>query len=922
MATLYLQAKVNATDYGSVGSGFVTNAFLRLVSFGAYDSSDEAHFDIRNIKVGTTGYGSSDLFAPVLNDLTEFDGVYGNDGSIAAASGVLSVDAASGDHYGYKDFGADITDLYVQFDLRVRAGGSPNCDCCNVWDDATDPPFDGGAVDGLFFYSGGTQWVWDGPGDNFGSGPSGAPVWDTINLHFSFASPSIVADFSGSPVSGTAPLVVAFTDLSTPGPSGPITAWAWDFGDGATSTLQNPTHTYVAAGTYTVSLTVTGTTPDGTDTKTRTGYVDVGTSPPNTAQGTATALAPGCSGTTVSNRFAPDTPAVDDPLNTVYGLGGVFSRQVWFKLTNTSPDQAYARFTLTAPMGVAFDIAAAIYLDDPATDPLTIDRTDGSDSVFLWDRPLGGGASDTLGVALLPGQTVWLEIAGDDARAIGWDGNLTLDWELLDATFYDAADNYAATDFLPATGGTQFRGGLQAPESGSLDTLSYAKVGNKHFWAVRDGPYDSSISVWVWTDGGGAPTIYHVVLPYAGHALTRRASGPGFGYGNSRPLLRTDGTNLWLVSYYEDFGAAACSGATYTAHGVSVFTWTGSGFSVLGLDSGPYFKNTDSAGRWDQLVGQFAATADPSDPGHLHVVYSEAGPTDCLLNADGNPRHMGARVSYSKWSTSGMILQNDALSYGAGTPVGTFPRIPSTPLTGYLGITNAYGNVVMFHGPCVDYDPTTGGGAGSITYDSVVNMYSIDGAGAATLEQTFDVSVGHTGTRLNSAFAEVTLGLTQRSPQLPLAGQDQILVWVATSTGSRFLAVPADGSGPFADLGLSRVGNFMEAICDGRNVWFGAGHAGSSGLGINLGNASLTCANAAGRNVQHPPLVGATGLGAGVPEFIWDDVADCLYTMGWNGLNTPNQEYAPIKIPILRDYLICTIGTCVIAGGLHIWQRF
>lgn len=59
-------------------------------------------------------------------------------------------------------------------------------------------------------------------------------------------------------------LAVTFTDLSVAGPSGPITAWAWDFGDSNTSTSQNPSNTYAAAGTYTVTLTVTGTAPDGT----------------------------------------------------------------------------------------------------------------------------------------------------------------------------------------------------------------------------------------------------------------------------------------------------------------------------------------------------------------------------------------------------------------------------------------------------------------------------------------------------------------------------------------------------------------------------------------------------------------------------------------------------------------------------------
>ena len=78
------------------------------------------------------------------------------------------------------------------------------------------------------------------------------------------------ADFVGVPTSGGRPLTVQFTDQSNPG-SGPITFRAWSFGDGATSTAQNPSHTYAAAGTFSVSLAVT--TPDGTDTENKPGYI-------------------------------------------------------------------------------------------------------------------------------------------------------------------------------------------------------------------------------------------------------------------------------------------------------------------------------------------------------------------------------------------------------------------------------------------------------------------------------------------------------------------------------------------------------------------------------------------------------------------------------------------------------------------------
>ena len=61
------------------------------------------------------------------------------------------------------------------------------------------------------------------------------------------------ADFSASPRSGGGPLTVNFVDQSTGNP----TSWSWDFGDGATSNQQNPTHTFADLGSYSVTLTAT-----------------------------------------------------------------------------------------------------------------------------------------------------------------------------------------------------------------------------------------------------------------------------------------------------------------------------------------------------------------------------------------------------------------------------------------------------------------------------------------------------------------------------------------------------------------------------------------------------------------------------------------------------------------------------------------
>jgi PKD repeat protein len=79
-----------------------------------------------------------------------------------------------------------------------------------------------------------------------------------------------VANFTGQPLKGLPPLAVQFNDTSTGSP----TTWSWLFGDGNTSSVQNPAHIYMSPGNYTVNLTVSNI--DGSNTTGKFEYIHVG----------------------------------------------------------------------------------------------------------------------------------------------------------------------------------------------------------------------------------------------------------------------------------------------------------------------------------------------------------------------------------------------------------------------------------------------------------------------------------------------------------------------------------------------------------------------------------------------------------------------------------------------------------------------
>ncbi len=83
----------------------------------------------------------------------------------------------------------------------------------------------------------------------------GSSVVDSVNVLFT--PPPVMAVSSNGTLS-CIPTAINFFDNSITGNvNDPITGWVWNFGDGTSSTSQNPSHTYTASGTYSISVTVT-----------------------------------------------------------------------------------------------------------------------------------------------------------------------------------------------------------------------------------------------------------------------------------------------------------------------------------------------------------------------------------------------------------------------------------------------------------------------------------------------------------------------------------------------------------------------------------------------------------------------------------------------------------------------------------------
>lgn len=200
----------------------------------------------------------------------------------------------------------------------------------------------------------------------------------------------LVPDFNSVPAGGG---VVNFTDASTS--STTISSWFWDFGDGNTSTMQNPNNTYAASGTYTVCLTTTNVC--GTDSTCHSVTVTICSNP--TASFTSSSADPSFTFTDASTTTGTVTYSWDfgdgntstsqNPTHT-YGANGTYTVTLTITDdcgTNTSTS------TVTVANACVDPVAAFTQSGSEPTFTFTNTSTTSGSTTYSWD--MGDGTTYT-----------------------------------------------------------------------------------------------------------------------------------------------------------------------------------------------------------------------------------------------------------------------------------------------------------------------------------------------------------------------------------------------------------------------------------------------------------------------------------------------------------------------------------------------
>jgi PKD repeat protein len=455
-----------------------------------------------------------------------------------------------------------------------------------------------------------------------------------------------VADFSGTPRAGSAPLVVRFSDLS----SGAPTSWAWTFGDGTSASVQNPEHAYAQPGSYTVSLTVANSA--GSDDLVRTAYVTVSAPSPTL---TLTPIA--------------DTTAGESNKNTNFGTNDTLR----VRSQGGSSFRAFLRFDLAGITAPILGAKLRLWVTDDSTNGGTLTRVAGtwSETTLTWNnQPALGTTITSVGATALG---TWKEldvsaaVAGTGTVAFaltGGSGNL--------ATYASREGAAANRPQLVLT--------LGAPPQPPVAEFTGAPLDGEAPLAVQFTDLSSNApSTWSWSFGDGASATQqsptHVYATPGTYAVTLVASNAGGTSTRTRPgyvTVRAPTTQTFTFRPAADARVSEASPSSNfgTSSELRAKTQAGSSFqSFLRFDL------TGLAGHPTSARLRLFVTDESNSGGALYLVsnaWTEAGltwanrpalPTLALATAGNAPA--GA---WLELDVSAAVLGPGTLALGLASP--------------------------------------------------------------------------------------------------------------------------------------------------------------------------------------------------------------------------------------------------------------
>ncbi len=339
-------------------------------------------------------------------------------------------------------------------------------------------------------------------------------------------SPVVLVDvlraaYAPNPTSGIAPYTVNFVDQSVSGK--PIVTYEWNFGDGRTSNLQNPTITYNTPGIYTVTLTVFNGVGNF-DSVTGTVEVLPPPTPTNTPQ--PTNPPPATSTPNVVNTDAP--PATNTPLPTATAiptntpLPTVTNTATAIPTNTPLPTATNTATTIptNTPLPTATNTATAIPTNTPlptatstplptisptpALPELEVDKDEGEDSdIVIEVENNGGGPAENLTVIeeLRPG-VVYIGSVSSPSLCLEDAGTVTCELGTLDPgdrtsvgidVFSNGPDPLSGNTTVTADGVSPVR--LEAPYLIKLGQPAFAEPGETITYTLRViNPTDNAVS--------------------------------------------------------------------------------------------------------------------------------------------------------------------------------------------------------------------------------------------------------------------------------------------------------------------------------------------------------------------------------------------------------------------------------------------